>query len=788
MRRLAASSWLLQACCLGLAAAPAGAAPPSCQDLRQPRLLVATSGAVFWYDSATGNSTVVHSSKGIYHGVVSDGPDSGTAWLVARDSLANPANAGGFSGLAEALVQVNLSSGEELRRAPLGTRWVHDAVINPRGDRVYVAHPSEGSILQLAYPSMQLERTLNLFTRRDHINTLRVATGADGAERLWAMMHRKGKESQIAVVAVDDAEPAVVSTVTEGVGHLSHQIVGYRGFAEPGVLVLDSQGGAIRFLPRTGGPGEALWTAPDLDDGTGKPFLKGLTVIADVAYFGVNNKANRMQRHDTSVSNELAAFDLQRRALLWRRTVPSAGLINTVAAPHLAASSSYEAVAADGCQGARRLVEPGAAFSDAEGCAAHWDAVSDASQKLGLFKGDLLSNVYRLPISFDVARLQQEISEIVNRTSWSARQDIKNWYVPLVTHEGQETESRAGPFRHFGDNLARSPYVREVMDAFSSPVGRSRLMMVPPGGGVKRHFDAKIHVPAGQGSRRLSGQEGTETSYWGRRFRIHIPVYTEEEVLVSSWSGPKGQPQDQKLHRVHMALGSAWLLDNTRYHQVDNHGTKDRIHLVFDTVGSVRLFELMAGAERFGDEPQQGAPTAWYVPFRDRDARPVLEAWVDPPVFEPMPASDLRAFLEAEVLDRLDRGSEPGRRAAEATEALLRGWEERAPSGGREGPPLSQPELERLRGFVAKFRRRLALGVCREAMATDSRPPYTSAWDALDVVSRMLLYECSGQYPELRGFSGFQGAAPCNPREEMLKQGGKPKPRPKYQRQNQVEL
>ena len=32
--------------------------------------------------------------------------------------------------------------------------------------------------------------------------------------------------------------------------------------------------------------------------------------------------------------------------------------------------------------------------------------------------------------------------------------------------------------RHFGDNLARSPYVREVMDAFSSPVGRSRLMMI----------------------------------------------------------------------------------------------------------------------------------------------------------------------------------------------------------------------------------------------------------------------------------------------------------------------
>ena len=354
------------------------------------------------------------------------------------------------------------------------SRWVHDAVINPRGDRVYVAHPSEGSILQLAYPSMQLERTLNLFTRRDHVNTLRVATGADGAERLWAMMHRKGKESQIAVVAVDDAEPAVVSTVTEGVGHLSHQIVGYRGFAEPGVLVLDSQGGAIRFLPHTGGPGETLWTAPDLDDGTGKPFLKGLTVIADVAYFGVNNKANRMQRHDTSVSNELAAFDLQRRALLWRRTVPSAGLINTVAAPHLAASSSYEAVAADGCGGARHLVEPGAAFGDAEGCAAHWQAVSDASQKLGLFKGDLLSNVYRLPISFDVARLQQEISEIVNRTSWSARQDIKNWYVPLVTHEGQETESRAGPFR-----LAAYIYIYRERDRHIDSTLYIYIYMIP---------------------------------------------------------------------------------------------------------------------------------------------------------------------------------------------------------------------------------------------------------------------------------------------------------------------
>lgn len=47
-------------------------------------------------------------------------------------------------------------------------------------------------------------------------------------------------------------------------------------------------------------------------------FLKGLSVVDDVAYFGIAASAPRSARHDPALDCELAAFDLLQRTLLWR--------------------------------------------------------------------------------------------------------------------------------------------------------------------------------------------------------------------------------------------------------------------------------------------------------------------------------------------------------------------------------------------------------------------------------------------------------------------------------------
>ena len=69
-------------------------------------------------------------------------------------------------------------------------------------------------------------------------------------------------------------------------------------------------------------------------------FLKGLCVIDDIAYFGVAPSASRAARADAGLACELAAYDLKEGLLLWRRVVPSRGLVNLVAAPHLVVEST----------------------------------------------------------------------------------------------------------------------------------------------------------------------------------------------------------------------------------------------------------------------------------------------------------------------------------------------------------------------------------------------------------------------------------------------------------------
>ena len=50
-------------------------------------------------------------------------------------------------------------------------------------------------------------------------------------------------------------------------------------------------------------------------------FLKGLAVVDDVAYFGIAPWAARSTRADPVLDCELAAFDLLRQQMRWRRKV-----------------------------------------------------------------------------------------------------------------------------------------------------------------------------------------------------------------------------------------------------------------------------------------------------------------------------------------------------------------------------------------------------------------------------------------------------------------------------------
>ena len=70
-------------------------------------------------------------------------------------------------------------------------------------------------------------------------------------------------------------------------------------------------------------------------------------MVDGVAYFGVSVFSPRSSRQDPAIDSELAAFDLIAGKLLWRRVVPTKGLLNVISAPHLGEASTYRAMGVD---------------------------------------------------------------------------------------------------------------------------------------------------------------------------------------------------------------------------------------------------------------------------------------------------------------------------------------------------------------------------------------------------------------------------------------------------------
>jgi hypothetical protein len=110
---------------------------------------------------------------------------------------------------------------------------------------------------------------------------------------------------------------------------------------------------------------------------------------------------------------------------------------------------------------------------------------------------------------------------------------------------------------------------------------------------------------------------------------------------------------------INMAPGECWVLDTFRSHTVANRGTSRRVHLVIDTVGGERLWDLIrageAGAEAGATmvEPRGAGREA--LEFEKANAPKVMSPWeikchIAELLAETQPDPDL-----AKVAARLDR-------------------------------------------------------------------------------------------------------------------------------------
>ena len=211
---------------------------------------------------------------------------------------------------------------------------------------------------------------------------------------------------------------------------------------------------------------------------------------------------------------------------------------------------------------------------------------------------DLTQALLKLPVEFSADALAAEVAALP-QSAWEPHPTgfVGNDAVRLVSPGGEPTDALRGTMAAT-EHLLRSPYLMEVMGWLGGTWGRSRLMGLGVGAEVPPHVDCHY--------------------YWRTHLRIHIPVITNLGVEFTCGE-----------ETVHMKPGECWVFDSFRRHEVHNRGTEKRVHLVLDTVGSARLWDLIDAAQSGVTEATAVNPGIGQQPlvFETLNAPKVMSPW-----------------------------------------------------------------------------------------------------------------------------------------------------------------
>lgn len=177
-----------------------------------------------------------------------------------------------------------------------------------------------------------------------------------------------------------------------------------------------------------------------------------------------------------------------------------------------------------------------------------------------------------LPMRFDLASMQRETSQFV-QDDWLAHFNTgayeNGWScLPLRSPGGDARHIMPVDGADYAGTpqLARCPYLQQVLDSFACEKSAVRLMALEAGAVIREHRDPGSALA-----------DGTT--------RIHVPIYTSQQVLFLI----DGES-------VHFSAGQAWYMDASCRHAVTNGGTATRVHLVIDCLTNAWLEALFARA------------------------------------------------------------------------------------------------------------------------------------------------------------------------------------------------
>jgi hypothetical protein len=268
---------------------------------------------------------------------------------------------------------------------------------------------------------------------------------------------------------------------------------------------------------------------------------------------------------------------------------------------------------------------------------------------------------YKLPIAFSPETLAAEVRALPG-SAWQPHPTgfPGNEAVRLVTPGGKPNDDIDGPMDATPE-LLRCPYIQEVMAELGGVWGRSRLMGLGAGANVPFHIDINY--------------------YWRTHLRIHIPVITNPQVRFTCGE-----------ETVHMEAGECWVFDSFRRHTVENAGSEQRIHLVLDTVGGERLWDLV-------EQAQSGSASVKMLLPGERQNRELqFERVNTPKVMSPWEMRCHLAFLHENLAPHAQRDS-----VEKSLDRFLTKWTAAWSRFGTADEGLSTYE-----GLIAEVREKLA--------------------------------------------------------------------------------
>lgn len=231
----------------------------------------------------------------------------------------------------------------------------------------------------------------------------------------------------------------------------------------------------------------------------------------------------------------------------------------------------------------------------------------------------------QLPLQFDGQQLGDEL-QAIPESAWNPHPQgfPGNSALLLIARDGNpRDDALTGPMQPT-PNLQALPYLQQVLAAFNTVWGRSRLMRIDGNAEANWHMDANY--------------------YWHQRIRVHVPIQTNESVRFHCGE-----------QSVHMAAGEAWIFNTWQMHNVFNPHPDRRIHLVADTLGSAHFHALVRRGRRLpADQHRHWQPDP-VLPWQpNRHSALVTEQHNAPRIMSPWEMERLSAMIFADLVDASD--------------------------------------------------------------------------------------------------------------------------------------